>query len=97
MKKSQIKKQEIQDSKNEIITEINKIIQENIIPNELLDVELPRRIPLYNKNSACNDDVIISVKEGVIIINSLLNGEEIPLENLSLEKLVDILEELEKI
>lgn len=95
MDKSKLYDGVIQDTKNRIIVEINKLIAILIIPGELEYVELPHRIPLKTIANENLDDVIMAVEKDVAIVNTMFNEPKLQMNSLSLECLNSILKQVE--
>jgi len=82
--------------KNDIVDEINKITKELEIPGELEYVELPIRIPLLDHFGNESEEYILAIQKNEAIINSMFNDSKPKLLSLSIETLINILEQVQK-
>lgn len=86
----------VDETKNKIIEEINKIVEELSIPGEIDYVELPIRIRIETSLGEELDDSIFGVRKNEAIINSMFNPTTPNLNSFSVELLIKILNEVKK-
>lgn len=97
-KKSKLYEGIIEDTKNRLINDINKLVEANLIPEDMDVIELPRRLILKENQYDSNlSDTIMAVQKDAVIVNSMFDGGVIPLQKLGLNALLAVYKQLENI